>query len=188
MNIKKCFLLAVVCFMPHNCLAQSPGMTLFRAHLAVERGEYQVQDDRPLRDRLSEGHYAAGYKVLGQKIERKPVTMVGVVKLYDAPPALNVQRTAALLPVLKLDPALQLEARETAQVQARLGRVGFHSGHGQKFSSRHLGWKNAGAGMRGGSGPQDVFLKYAATTKYKTAGCASALGTDGRWYYSAYFK
>lgn len=117
---------------------------------------------------------------------------------------LNVQRAQFGLRPLKLDPHLQAAA-ENAAVQRAQRRISGHLKYklqGRKRVPTAVAGKAEGVAARNGRsyGPagrvwdhRDVFACYQATGSgrkgnfdfkdFRYAGCASALGADGHWYY-----
>ncbi len=121
---------------------------------------------------------------------------------------LNAQRAQFGLPPLQLDPELQAAAEKAAQTRAS---GGIHTHLEKKRVRKRWGWKWEATPVAGFAegvavhdsrkvGPagrrwdyRDVFACYQATGSgvagnfdfkyYQFAGCASAIGPDGYWYY-----
>lgn len=125
---------------------------------------------------LSNDTYAVGFAGLGQTIIKKN----GV---WDTLAAVNVQRVYAELTPFERNDVLQEHAEKMAKLCASEMNLSLYN------SERPGGWRYAGVGSRPSSYKVwDVYAQGQMSSQYKTAGCASAQGTNGNWYHVIYLR
>lgn len=120
--------------------------------------------------------------------------MVSIAHAENTLWALNAQRKAMGLYPLMPDPYLQTKAEWAARERARRRMHGhllrrFVSGRWVNIpvAGHWEGVASRSSRQRGPAGeywgPEDVYACYQDQSMARYAGCASVLGSDGRWYY-----